>query len=135
METIDFNIWTTIASLLLSCLAIGIAIYSSHSTSKTATKQIESIKQLSKLQLEISQMQLEMELARNQSLLKKAQDEYDIISKINNSELSYQVDFKKSMLRQSQEENPKREYQMYSSYQNSLTNIANRLVELKKTMI
>lgn len=44
----------SILNMMLSVTAIWIAIKSSRSTSKDATRQIESIKQLSKIQIETS---------------------------------------------------------------------------------
>ena len=56
-----FNEWCTITTIILSVVAIIIAICSSHSTSKDANRQIREIKNLSALQIEISMMELELE--------------------------------------------------------------------------
>ena len=56
-----FNEWCTITTIILSVVAIIIAICSSHSTSKDANRQIREIKNLSALQVEISMMELELE--------------------------------------------------------------------------
>ena len=56
-----FDEWSTIATIGLSVVAIVIAIWSSHSTSKDANRQIREIKNLSALQIEISMMELELE--------------------------------------------------------------------------
>lgn len=56
-----FDEWSTIATIFLSVVAIIIAIWSSRSTSKTAEKQINEIKKLSALQIEISIVELELE--------------------------------------------------------------------------
>lgn len=58
------NIIFSILNMMLSVTAIWIAIKSSRSTSKDATKQIESIKQLSKIQIETSIKQMEVEIQR-----------------------------------------------------------------------
>ena len=50
VEYWGFTEWSTVATILLSVVAIVIAIWSSHSTSKAAEKQISEIKQLSVLQ-------------------------------------------------------------------------------------
>jgi heme/copper-type cytochrome/quinol oxidase subunit 2 len=64
MQIFDFTFseWMTIATVLLSVIAIVIAIWSSRQTSKQARKQIESIKYLSHLQIESTMISLEMEL-------------------------------------------------------------------------
>ena len=56
-----FNEWCTITTIILSVVAIIIAIWSSHSTSKDANRQIREIKNLSALQVKISMMELELE--------------------------------------------------------------------------
>ena len=56
-----FNEWCTITTIFLSVVAIIIAIWSSHSTSKDANRQIREIKNLSALQVKISMMELELE--------------------------------------------------------------------------
>ena len=43
--------WEGLASLLLSAVSIGIAICSAQSTSKDASRQIASVKELSSLQI------------------------------------------------------------------------------------
>ena len=62
LSLLTFNELTTLASVLLSVIAIIIAIVSSRQTSKLARKQIESIKDLSRLQIETSLIPLEIEL-------------------------------------------------------------------------
>ena len=73
MQILDFtfNEWAIIATMLLSVTAIVISIWSSYQTSKQARKQIESVKDLSRLQIESTIVSLEIEL------FKTAFDEYD----------------------------------------------------------
>ncbi len=49
-----FNEWVTFATVLLSVVSVGIAIYSARSTSKDANRQIASIKELARIQLEVA---------------------------------------------------------------------------------
>ena len=52
-----FDEWTTIATIFLSVVAIVIAIWSSHSTSKAAEKQIGKMeKQISEMQKQICEI-------------------------------------------------------------------------------
>lgn len=51
-------------NILLSVVAIIIVIWSSHSTSKKANEQIAELKQLSKLQIETSIKQVEVEIQK-----------------------------------------------------------------------
>ena len=61
METI----FTWIGSIILPVVAIIIAIRSSRQTSKDATRQIESIKRLAKIQIEMTLRQIEVEIQKN----------------------------------------------------------------------
>lgn len=56
--------WGVIATILLSVVAIGVAIWSSRETSSLARKQIESVKELSQLQTEMTLLLAEQELFR-----------------------------------------------------------------------
>lgn len=60
-----FDIIFSILNIVLSVTAIGIAIKSSRNTSKDASKQIESIKELAKIQIETSIKQIEVEIKKN----------------------------------------------------------------------
>lgn len=98
----------SILNMMLSVTAIWIAIKSSRSTSKDATRQIESIKQLSKIQIETSIKQMEVEIQKNLLLAQQAQEELDKINRINSSPLAGQIDWKREMLRKNMEEKPKK---------------------------
>ena len=52
---------TECLNILLSVVAIGIAIWSSRSTSRAANKQIREIVRLSAVQIELSMVELEMD--------------------------------------------------------------------------
>ena len=57
-----FHEWTTITTISLSVIAIIISIWSSRQTAKQTHKQIESIKDLSRIQIESTIISLETEL-------------------------------------------------------------------------
>lgn len=124
----------SILNMMLSVTAIWIAIKSSRSTSKDATRQIESIKQLSKIQIETSIKQMEVEIQKNLLLAKQAQEELDKINSINSSPLAGQIDWKREMLRRNTEEKPKKDSDFYRSYTNDLKEIYHSLTKLKKEL-
>ena len=121
-------------NILLSVVAIAIAIYSSKQTSKDATRQIESIKQLSKLQLEIAIKQVEIEIQKNRLLAQQAQEEWKDIQDVNNSRLSHQIEWRNEMLREKKERKPQRDFHLYSLYIKNLDEICSDLTLLKKKL-
>ena len=142
--------WEALFSLLLSVVAIGIAIYSSRKTSKEATRQIESIKELSrqtienttkeiesvkelaKLQIEAQSIELDMEMKRYQVLGQKANEEREIMADIKQN--SYSTQRMELMMQDFEMERPKRELQYLSSYIQELERISKRLEQLKKNL-
>lgn len=128
------NEYSSLLSLLFSIIAVVIAIYSSKQTSKDATRQIESIKQLSKMQLETTIKQVEIEMQKNILLARQAQEEWESIQEINNSGLAYQVEWRNEMLRQHKERKPQKDINFYSSYIKNLESIRFNLAELKKKL-
>lgn len=130
--TVDIII--SILNMMLSVTAIWIAIKSSRSTSKDATRQIENIKQLSKIQIETSIKQMEVEIQKNLLLAKQAQEELDKINSINSSPLAGQIDWRREMLRRNTEEKPKKDLDFYRSYINDLKEICHSLTKLKKEL-
>lgn len=67
--------WEGLASLLLSAVSIGIAICSARSTSKDASRQIASVKELGDIQAEASLLSLDMELQKVEARLITAKNE------------------------------------------------------------
>lgn len=128
------NEYSSLLSLLFSIIAILIAIYSSRQTSKNATRQIESIKQLSKMQLEMTIKQVEIEMQKNILLARQAQEEWESIQKINNSGLAHQVEWRNEMLRQHKERKPQKDINFYSFYIKDLESIRFNLTKLKKKL-
>lgn len=131
---ITFDIIFSILNTVLSVTAIWIAIKSSRNTSKDATRQIESIKGLAKIQIETSIKQMEVEIKRNILLAQQAKGELNKMQEINNSPLAYQVDYRNEMLRRHKEEKPKSDLQFYNSYINSLNSIYEGLNKIKESL-
>ena len=73
--------WEGLASLLLSVVSIGIAIYSARSTSKDATRQIASIKRLCLTQIDAQVLQLEIEIYKAEKEEINLKDEISILQK------------------------------------------------------
>ena len=68
--------WEGLASLLLSAVSIGIAICSAQSTSKDASRQIASVKELGEIQAETSLLSIDLELQKVDAKLRKVQTEF-----------------------------------------------------------
>lgn len=111
-----FDIIFSILNIVLSVTAIGIAIKSSRNTSKDASKQIESIKELAKIQIETSIKQIEVEIKKNILLAQQAKEELNKIQEISNSPLAYQVEWRNEMFRKNKEEKPQNNLHFYNSY-------------------
>ena len=79
--------WEGLASILLSVVSIGIAICSARSTSKDASRQIASVKELSALQIDTTIKLLEVEIQKVITNVKIASEESSAMDKINNSDM------------------------------------------------
>ena len=142
-----FDEWTTIATIFLSVVAIVIAIWSSHSTSKAAEKQIgEMEKQISEMQKQICEIKnlsalqidttiklVEVEIQKTMTKVELAAQESEAIDRINHSGLSHQVDFRNEMMRQHQEMKPLRELHIYRECSQNLNELLEKLKHLKKS--
>lgn len=126
-------------------ITILIAVYAARSGSKDTTKklaaleestqkQVASIKELARLQIDASIKQVELEIEKNLFLSKQAQQEWEEIDKINNSGLASQVQWKEIRMQQFREQKPERDYHLYSKFINNLQDIKNGLVASKKTL-
>ena len=141
-----FDEWTTIATIFLSVVAIVIAIWSSHSTSKAAEKQIGEmekqigemqkqiceIKNLSALQIDTTIKLVEVEIQKAMTKVKLAAQESESIDRIHHSGMSHMVDFRNSIMREHQEMKPLRELQIYSECSHNLNELLANLNQLKK---
>ena len=127
-----FNEWCTITTIILSVVAIIIAIWSSRSTSKSAEKQIREIKNLSALQIDTSIKQLEVEIQKAMANVELAKRESKEIDEINNGGLSYMKEWRDEMMRRHQNSKSQRELQSYNEYSRNLNEIRKELLKLKK---
>lgn len=134
VEYWGFTEWSTVATILLSVVAIVIAICSSHSTSKAAEKQISEIKQLSVLQIDTTIKLLEVEIQRIMVEVKRAAQESKAIDEINNSGLAHQIEWRNEMMRRHQENKPIRELKIYSECSRNLNELLENLNQLKKRL-
>ena len=141
--------WEALASLLLSVVAIAIAIYSSRRTAKDATRQIESIKNLSqqtienttkeiesvkelaKMLIETLSIELDMEMTKYQVLSTRANEEREKLRGIQDMN---QRDFKIMMMQDYQNEQPLRDLKYHTMYIQQLREICKRLDQLKTNL-
>lgn len=133
-ESWEFTEWSTVTTILLSVVAIIIAIWSSRSTSKAAEKQIQEIKQLSSLQIDTTIKLLEVEIQRIMVEVKKSAQESRAIDEINNSGLAHQIEWRNEMMRRHQESKPIRELKIYSECSRNLNELLGNLNQLKKRL-
>lgn len=127
-----------IISIVGWIITILIAVYAARSGSKdtakklaaleeSTTKQVESIKALSKQMVEASIKQVELEIEKNQLLAKQAMQEWEEIDKINNSGMASQVQWKEIRMQQFREQKPERDYNLYSKFIKDLETIKKNL--------
>lgn len=129
-----FDEWSSVTTILLSVVAIIIAICSSRSTSKAAEKQICEIKQLSSLQIDTTIKLLEVEIQRIMVEVKRAAQESRAIDEINNSGLAHQIEWREAMMRRHQEGRALRDLKIYSECSRNLNELLENLNQLKKRL-
>lgn len=148
-----FEIITSVTNVLLSLVAIIISIRSSRQTSKDATRQIESIKKLSKnqinlinvqletiesvkrltkIQIETTLRQIEVEIQKNRLLAQQAREEWQEIRDVKNSQLG--PDFRNHRKREIMEEKPQKQVEFYNAYIRSLNESSDKITELKEKL-
>ena len=125
METI----FTWLGSIILPLVAIIIAIWSSHRTSKDATRQVESIKQLAKIQIETTLRQIEVEIQKNRFLGQQAREEWQEIRDLKNSHLGGDAGYHRK--REIMEERPQKQVEFYDTYIRSLNESRGEITKLK----
>ena len=135
-----------LAAIIIALIVpIGVAIWTFRSSAKdtakqivaleeSTTKQIESIKELSRLQMDTSIKQIELEIEKNLFLAKQAQQEWEGIQSINNSSFSGNATWSEMVKKQYQEKKPERDYQLYSQFVKELQDIKQSLVASKKKL-
>lgn len=129
-----FNEWCTITTIILSIVAIIIAICSSHSTSKDANRQIREIKNLSAMQIDITIKQIETEIQKMMAEVKKAGKESQEIADIYRGGEHLGPNYRNEMMRKHQESKPLRDLQIYSDCTHNLNEILKSLKDLKNKL-
>lgn len=141
----DMDLIVKWSSILSPLIAVIIAVWSGISSRKatakqlsaikdSTTKQVESIKALSKQMVEASIKQVELEIEKNQLLAKQAMQEWEEIDKINNSGMASQVQWKEIRMQQFREQKPERDYHLYSKFIKELETIKKGLETNKKKL-
>lgn len=139
------NVIVQWATILSPIIAVLIAWWMSKSSAKdtakqiaaleeSTTKQIESIKELARLQMDASIKQVELEIEKNLFLAKQAQQEWEGIDQINNSGIASQVQWKEIRMQQFREQKPERDYKLYSEFIKNLKAIKKGLEVSKKNL-
>ena len=123
--------WATILSPIIAVL---VAWWMSRSSAKATEKQIASIKELSRLQIEASIKQVELEIEKNLLLATQAKQEWEGIQNINGSSLSHIDEWKKGVMKQYQEQKPERDYHLYNKFVKDLETIKKGLEANKKKL-
>ena len=139
VEMTDIALGASIASPLVAVfIAWWTSISSAKDTAKqiaaleeSTTKQIESIKELARLQMDASIKQVELEIEKNLFLAKQAKQEWEEIDKINNGGLSNIVEWKNEMMKRFQEGKPEKDYHLYSKFAKEL-NVIKKCLEANK---
>ena len=138
--------WEALSSVLLSVVAIGIAIYSARKTSKDATRQIESIKdltkqtidnttkevdsikELAKLQIEALTIQLDVDMTKYSVQAERANEERKEMDSI---QQMYQTDIREMMMKKYQAQQPQRDLRYLNILMKELQGVNRRLEQLK----
>ena len=123
------EIFVAIANVLLSVVAIIIAIRSSRKTSQDATRQIESIKQLATIQIETTLRQIEVEIQKNRLLAQQAREEWQKLEDIRKPKFGRE--FEDDMKRKIMEERPQKQVEFYDTYIRSLNESRGEITKLK----
>lgn len=75
-----------------------------------------------------------MEIERNIIMAKQARYGLEVMENINNSGLSYDGTWREKMIQKSNEEKPKRDFELYCTFINDLQTIKNSLVKAKEQL-
>ena len=132
-----------IAILIALIVPIVVAIWTVRSSAKdtakqiaaleeSTTKQVESIKALSKQQIDATIKQVELEIEKNLLFATQAKQEWEGIQKINSSSLSHIAEWKNGVMKQFQEQKPERDYHLYCKFIKDLEAIKQSLEANKK---
>ena len=114
-------------------ITIGIAIYTARSSAKDTAKQIASIKELSRIQIEASIKQVELEIEKNLLLATQAKQEWEGIRSIKEDGLP-QMEWRNMVMQDFHDKKPERDYELYSKFIKDLKAIKNGLEANKKKL-
>ena len=126
------EIFVPIENVLLSVVAIIIAIRSSRKTSQDAIRQIESIKQLSKIQVEVMRVKIESEVQKNKLLTQQAREEWQKIENIRKPQFgrTYEDEERRKLA----EERPRKQIEFYDTCIQNLNEISRKLAKLEEKL-
>ena len=139
------NVIVQWATILSPIVAVFIAWWMSKSSAKdtakqiaaleeSTTKQVESIKELARLQMDASIKQVELEIEKNLFLANQAQQEMEGIRNINQSGMAHISAWKDGVTRQWYENKPERDYHLYNKFIGDLKTIKRGLEVSKKKL-
>ena len=134
-----------VAIIIALIVPIGVAVWTVRSSAKdtanqiaaleeSTTKQIESIKELARLQMDASIKQVELEIEKNLFLANQAQQEWKGIQSIKNGGLSHISEWRNGVMKEFQENKPERDYKLYSQFVKELQIIKQSLETNKKKL-
>lgn len=132
--------WATILSPIIAVL---IAWWMSKSSAKatdkkiaaledSTNKQVENIKKLAKLQVDIMVKRAELEAGKNLFYAKQAKQEAEGINKILDSATPFTVQLIEKQIVDFQNKKPERDYELYCKFIKELEKFQERINELKK---
>lgn len=120
--------WATIASPIIAVL---IAFWMSRRSAKDTAKQIESIKNLAKLQIEALSTELEMEMIKNKIIVKQSEEEKKEMQQILSIHL---LDFRELALQEYDAKKSERNYKYLSEYLRELNRLSEKLTQVKQQL-
>lgn len=134
--------WATILSPII---AVVIAWWTSRKSAKdtekkiaaieeSTTKQIESVKELSRLTIEAAVKQVELECGKYLYIAKQAQQEKEGIEQILNSGMAHMSQWKEGAMRGFQEKKPERDYELTLKFIKELEKFKQRLEDSMKNL-
>ena len=105
-----------------------------HKSSQDTAKQVESIKNLAKQQIEASIKQVELEIAKMELLATQAKQEWDGVSEINSDDFATAFGLKDSRMKSFHDNKPGRDYQLYRGFLKNLESIKKSLIDNKNIL-
>ena len=127
-------IYTTLAPMFLSVVSIAIAVYSARQTSKDATKQINAIRELCRLQIDTSLKHLEIELDKAKLRVKQGKAEHDYLDDAVNGSMGFYGAAREQKMQEFPAYKAQNDYKFYCDYEKQLVSIHDNLENLKKAL-